>query len=114
MLEISYFQGVLAYYGYHEANIMTHGLDKFTLGLDDKGKMVIYYMTVSLCLFSILVYIFVVLCLFYCSRVILEGNGRKEQKLSENEKNRTKLQIAEKLKGKELAWQHQPLALAIE
>ena len=68
----------------------------------DKGKMVIYYVLVSLCLFSILVYIFVVIYLFSCFRVILEGNGRKERKLGENEQNWMKLQIAEKFKSREL------------
>ena len=64
--------------------------------------MIIYYVLVSLCLFSILVYIFVVIYLFSCFRVILEGNGRKELKLGENEQNWMKSQIAEKFKSREL------------
>ena len=59
--------------------------------MTNKGKMVIYYVPVSPCLFIILVYIFVVLCLFYCFRVILEVNGRKERKLGENEQTGIKL-----------------------
>ena len=46
---------------------------------------------------SILLYIFVVLCLFWCFRVILEGNRRKEQKSGENEQNGQNWQKAEKL-----------------
>ena len=66
------------------------------MGEFDKGKIGIYYMLVSLCLFSIPVYIFVVLCLFYCFRVILEGNGRKERKLDENKQNGQNWQKAKK------------------
>ena len=50
------------------------------MGEFDKGEMVIYYVLISLFLFSILVYIVIVLSLFQCFRVILEGNGKKRAK----------------------------------
>ena len=66
----------------------------------DKGKMVIYYMSVSLCLFSILDYIFLVLCCFS----VLESFWKETEERSENRAKTSK--IGKKLKscqGRELA-----------
>ena len=62
------------------------------MGEFDKGKMIIYYVSVSLCLFSILVYIFTVLCLFQCFKVNLEVNGRNEPKLVKSSETGAKLE----------------------
>ena len=50
----------------------------------DKEKMVNYLLSVSPYLLCIFLYIIVILCLFYCFKSILEGNGRKELKQGEN------------------------------
>ena len=44
----------------------------------DKGKIVKNLMSISICLFCIFLFIFIVLCLFWCFRSNLEKYGRKE------------------------------------
>ena len=53
----------------------------------DKGKIVNNLVSISLYLFCILLFIFMVLCLFWSFRSNLEGNGRNELKRVKNWKN---------------------------
>ena len=46
----------------------------------DKGKIVNYLLSISLCLFCIFLFIILVLCFFQCFMLILEGNRRNKLK----------------------------------
>ena len=52
------------------------------------------------CLAFLCIFLWFYIC-FSVFRVILEGNERNERKLGENKQNWKKLQITEKLKGRE-------------
>ena len=50
------------------------------MGEFDKGKIVNNLVSISIYFFCIFLFIFMVLCLFWCFRSNLEGYGRKELK----------------------------------
>ena len=63
-----------------------HGTNHINIRLHDRDIIVINNVSISLCLFSILLYIFLVLYLFLCFVGILDERIRKELKLSQNMK----------------------------